>query len=283
MARNYSLPTIKQLFAEALTCAHPECNEPLVFQERGRATVVADIAHIRSEKINGPRYDAAFTGDLNGPDNLLLLCGKHHRPVDRHEAAYTIDELLLWKEAQRAAAGAGTPISDDEAKTFTALSDEERGALSQVARLAERVVVRASDARDALNRIDAERRRAVESFANTHPMWEVDDATGERRRIGAEQISLSRNDEEHFLQAASEVESAQRPVIRDSILALREELAVLRMIGGASLTSACDAVALAAEGVELHVGNEVVLEQSVEALNASVTTLWLSATGQEAR
>jgi len=53
------LPTIKALFAEAKHCAYPNCHEPLVFEdaERGVRTIAVRIAHIRSAKTNGPRYD----------------------------------------------------------------------------------------------------------------------------------------------------------------------------------------------------------------------------------
>jgi hypothetical protein len=48
VARNYALTTIKALFTEASACAYPGCDEPLIFHERGKTTVVAEIVHIRS-------------------------------------------------------------------------------------------------------------------------------------------------------------------------------------------------------------------------------------------
>ena len=54
MGRNYTNPTIKTLFGEASTCAYPGCNEPLIFRDRGKATAIAEIAHIRSETPAGP-------------------------------------------------------------------------------------------------------------------------------------------------------------------------------------------------------------------------------------
>jgi hypothetical protein len=101
MARNYSMPTIKTLFAQARSCAYPRCNAPLVFVDRNVTTVVAQIAHIRSEKLGGPRYDPTYEGDVNGVENLILLCGMHHAPVDRHESTYPVEELLNWKTEQR--------------------------------------------------------------------------------------------------------------------------------------------------------------------------------------
>jgi hypothetical protein len=46
MARNYSLPTIKTMFAQASSCTYPGCDEPLVFEDRNVTTVVTQIAHI---------------------------------------------------------------------------------------------------------------------------------------------------------------------------------------------------------------------------------------------
>jgi len=73
----------------------------LIFPDREKSTVVAEIAHIRSESPDGPRHDPNYNEDVNGPSNLLLLCGKHHRPVDRHEELYEIEELEAWKTAQQ--------------------------------------------------------------------------------------------------------------------------------------------------------------------------------------
>jgi hypothetical protein len=101
VARSYSHQTIKLLFARARECAYPGCGERLVLEHRGRLTVVAEIAHIRSEKPDGPRYDPTYPASLiNDEQNLLLLCGKHHKPVDDHESAYPVDELLDWKRTQ---------------------------------------------------------------------------------------------------------------------------------------------------------------------------------------
>ena len=100
MPRNYTLSTIKTLFGEARAPTRG-CEEPLIFPDREKSTVVAEIAHIRSESPDGPRHDPNYNEDVNGPSNLLLLCGKHHRPVDRHEELYEIEELEAWKTAQQ--------------------------------------------------------------------------------------------------------------------------------------------------------------------------------------
>ncbi|MEV5439481.1 hypothetical protein AB0K80_26220 [Streptomyces sp. NPDC052682] len=101
MGRTYTEKTIKLLFGTATHCAYPGCNSRLIFKDRELYTATAQIAHIRSEKENGPRYDADYPSDsINEFENLLLLCGEHHPPVDRHESLYPVEELLEWKERQ---------------------------------------------------------------------------------------------------------------------------------------------------------------------------------------
>lgn len=64
-------------------------------------SVVAQIAHIRSEVVNGPRYDPTYPEDLvDEEENLFLLCGLHHKPVDEHASKYPVAELLEWKRRQ---------------------------------------------------------------------------------------------------------------------------------------------------------------------------------------
>lgn len=162
MSRNYSLPTIKALFGEASACAFPGCVSPLVFRDRGQITIVAQIAHIRSEQRNGPRYDPDYPQELiDEHENLLLLCGTHHPPVDRHESLYPTSELLEWKREQVAGAGGGIPISDAEARRFARLSEEEKHAIAQVARLARRVSAAAERTQRAVGEVDAALRAAT--------------------------------------------------------------------------------------------------------------------------
>ena len=113
MERSYTQRTIKILFGRATHCGYPGCTVALVFEDRGRLSVVAEIAHIRSAAPNGPRFDPGFPiGKLNEEGNLLLLCGTHHKHVDEHETAYPIAELVEWKEKQVTSC-ANRKISDD--------------------------------------------------------------------------------------------------------------------------------------------------------------------------
>lgn len=126
MARSYSHRTIKILFARARQCAYPGCDERLVLEHRRHLTVAAEIAHIRSEKPGGPRYDPTYPASmLDEEENLLLLCGKHHKPVDDHESVYPVDELLDWKRKQVAAAN-GQDLSEGQVERISLHYDLNR-------------------------------------------------------------------------------------------------------------------------------------------------------------
>lgn len=129
MGRDYSMRTIKTLFGCATHCAYPDCSNLLVFEDsaRGIRSIAVQIAHIRSEKLNGPRYEAGYPKEkLNQPENLLLLCGTHHPAVDQNESVFTTPELLGWKELQ-SAQGGGTAVSEAE---LAALMQSLQSALS---------------------------------------------------------------------------------------------------------------------------------------------------------
>ncbi|MEU2775549.1 HNH endonuclease signature motif containing protein [Streptomyces sp. NPDC007162] len=114
-------PLCKLLFGRATSCAYPDCSEPLVEEHRGLLSINVEVAHIRAEKAGGPRFDVNFT-EVNSEPNLVLLCHKHHKWVDRHPDAYPTEELLTWKECQ-AVQSRGGGLSADQldqvVKAFT--------------------------------------------------------------------------------------------------------------------------------------------------------------------
>lgn len=137
MGHNYTLPTIKLLFATARTCAYPDCRVPLVFEDadRGIRSVAVQIAHIRSAKASGPRYDLRYPAEkVNSEENLLLLCGKHHHPVDGNESTYSIEELLEWKKAQVTGTG-GFIVGDEDVGGLAAVLQASIDELVQATRL----------------------------------------------------------------------------------------------------------------------------------------------------
>jgi hypothetical protein len=142
VGHTYALPVIKLLFATASTCAYPSCTIPLIVidEDRDVREVAVQIAHIRSPKPDGPRYDPDFPpGQLNSDGNLLLLCGVHHHLVDRNDSKYATVELLEWKDAQTAEGG-GFTVHDDDIRELTARLESSLGELVQATRL--QVVVR---------------------------------------------------------------------------------------------------------------------------------------------
>ncbi|MFI2561103.1 HNH endonuclease signature motif containing protein [Nocardia farcinica] len=130
MKRSYSEKTIKILFGRASRCAYPTCTEALIFEDRGHLTVVAEIAHIRSGSPDGPRHVVGYVA-VNSEENLLLLCGKHHKAVDAHESIYSVEELLDWK-AHQLAEGANRELSDDQLAQIVEHVERSLAALVEV-------------------------------------------------------------------------------------------------------------------------------------------------------
>ncbi|WP_137139935.1 HNH endonuclease [Azospirillum brasilense] len=56
-----------------------------------------EMAHIVAEKPTGPRGCANFVGDINGYDNLILLCVDHHTLIDQDTNTYTVAFLKNLK------------------------------------------------------------------------------------------------------------------------------------------------------------------------------------------
>jgi hypothetical protein len=53
-----------------------------------------DECHIISPRMDGPRHDSSYPYEqLDGYENLILLCRVHHKMVDDQEATYTVDIL----------------------------------------------------------------------------------------------------------------------------------------------------------------------------------------------
>ncbi|WP_155633683.1 HNH endonuclease signature motif containing protein [Burkholderia cepacia] len=75
--------TISILFGKAAgRCSI--CNTPVV----ERDVKIGEMAHIIAKKKDGARGKLPFEGDINGYENLILLCPNHHAEVDDNEAIY---------------------------------------------------------------------------------------------------------------------------------------------------------------------------------------------------
>jgi hypothetical protein len=90
---------IKKLFALSKNCcAYPNCNISIV-QPSGTATITGEICHIKAKSPKGPRYDPRQTdGERHAFDNLILLCGNHHKIVDSEPEKYTVELLKDFKD-----------------------------------------------------------------------------------------------------------------------------------------------------------------------------------------
>jgi len=229
-----SMPTIKELFLDAVDCAHPGCEEPLVLRERGASTVVAEIAHIRSISTDGPRHDPDWFGDHDGVENLLLLCLKHHRQVDRHDSLYKTPELLTWKTGQvDRASGTGTALSDSEAGELVRLPREAAEPLAAVARLVaqlQRLVARTKREYEA---VLEERETAIAAAPTMTLIGYADDSvTPDPTRDRVLSKALSPRQEQAFADSAAAVLEANHDGLMTAIGRVDDELRVLRMMSG---------------------------------------------------
>lgn len=88
--------TIKRLFAVCRnSCAFPGCVTPIVDAD---GNVLGEICHIAAQNVGGPRYDTSQDDETrHGFDNLLLLCGNHHKVIDDDEIQYSVAVLAHLK------------------------------------------------------------------------------------------------------------------------------------------------------------------------------------------
>lgn len=100
-----SITVIKTLFgASPNVCSYRGCDEKLT--DPGWKEVNAEIAHICGERPGAARYDPSMSDEeRNGFDNLLLLCPKHHKLIDRLDPGGHPVELLREMKARSAEHG----------------------------------------------------------------------------------------------------------------------------------------------------------------------------------
>jgi len=95
--RTCSESVLKRLFALSNNiCSFPNCDIKIV-QETG--TVTGEISHIKGKYPGSPRYDPNQTEkERDSFDNLLLLCGIHHKIIDRQTDKFTVEALQNMKD-----------------------------------------------------------------------------------------------------------------------------------------------------------------------------------------
>lgn len=89
-------------------CAFPNCNCQLTGDKNQ-----SEMAHIISEKINGPRHIPNYNnGDYDTVDNIILLCPNHHVEIDSYPEKYPVYTLIEMKKAHESkVANALEPIT----------------------------------------------------------------------------------------------------------------------------------------------------------------------------
>src|SRR5690606_2137325 len=81
-------------------CAFPDCRCKLyeASSEADPDVLLGEMAHIVGQGDDGPRRDNPIPGgDIDGYDNLILLCTKHHTIIDRQIAKHSVDKLVQIK------------------------------------------------------------------------------------------------------------------------------------------------------------------------------------------
>jgi hypothetical protein len=84
-------------------CYAPDCDQPVIVVEAGQPIFVGEIAHIVGATESGPRGRESIA-DREAFDNLLVLCGRHHKVIDNAHNIdrYPVEVLREWKAAHEA-------------------------------------------------------------------------------------------------------------------------------------------------------------------------------------
>lgn len=99
--RSYSSGTEKALFMLSRgRCYVPECPAKVIRNVETGPEVNVEIAHIVAHEDGGPRSDPKMSEkERRSFSNLILLCGPHHKMIDRKgsEKIFTVEVLRKWK------------------------------------------------------------------------------------------------------------------------------------------------------------------------------------------
>lgn len=88
--------TIRRLFAVSMNrCAFPACETPII--DSTSKTILAEVCHIHARNERGPRYNPTQTDEeRHGFDNLILMCGVHHKLIDSAENIQRFSPSFLF-------------------------------------------------------------------------------------------------------------------------------------------------------------------------------------------
>lgn len=128
---------VKTLFANSRNlCFFTACEEHLT--DPTWRQVNGEIAHIKGDHPGSARYDANQSEkDRQGYDNLMLLCPKHHKLIDRLEPdAYPVERLVEIKDKHMLHAAARPWELDDRLLEFARAAVREYVTFSDSTRAA---------------------------------------------------------------------------------------------------------------------------------------------------
>jgi hypothetical protein len=82
-------------------------------------SVVGEICHIKGEKPGSKRYDKDQPDrERQAFDNLVLMCGSHHKVIDDDEKTYTVTKLARLKAKHELRQSEVPPLTDRQATKF---------------------------------------------------------------------------------------------------------------------------------------------------------------------
>jgi len=116
-----SLTAVKTLFAYSRNiCFFTGCEEQLT--DPSWRMVNAEVAHIKGESPGSARYDASqLDSDRQSFENLMLLCPKHHKLVDKlRPDDYPVDLLQRMKQRHLEHEAERGWLSEEQAAKFAA-------------------------------------------------------------------------------------------------------------------------------------------------------------------
>jgi len=111
--------TVKRLFSlSGNRCAFPGCKRTLVIEN---GVVTGIICHIKGTELGAARYDEKQTDeDRRAFENLLLMCGDHHKEIDTNREAWPVERLEKVKREHEAVMGRrpAAQLTDDQVRQF---------------------------------------------------------------------------------------------------------------------------------------------------------------------
>lgn len=95
--RKIDFNTLRLLYVHSGNqCAFDGCCSP-IFEDDG--TLTGECCHIEAFSMKGPRYNGNQSDEeRNGYDNLILMCARHHKLVDRNPEKYSVETLKKMKK-----------------------------------------------------------------------------------------------------------------------------------------------------------------------------------------